>query len=63
MKKIGICKNLDIESEGKNITLLCYEREEIFCHRHYIKKICEHELSKLNPVEYSNNRKTITDFL
>ena len=51
--KITLCKQLASESRNKNITLLCFEREEIFCHRYYVKKICENELTKLearNPV-------------
>lgn len=57
------CTNLAVESLNKTITLLCYEKEEIFCHRYYVKKICEHELSKLNKVEYQKYRNDITDFL
>ena len=33
-----LCKDLAIASLRKNITILCYEKEEIFCHRFYIKK-------------------------
>lgn len=62
-KKLELCKQLSMEGVNKNITLLCYEKEEIFCHRYYVKKICDHELSKLKPCEYSNIKKTITDFL
>jgi hypothetical protein len=29
-KAMEICKKLAIESNDKNITLLCYEKEEIF---------------------------------
>lgn len=47
-KKMELCTNLAVESVNKTITLLCYEKEEIFCHRYYVKKICEGELSKLN---------------
>jgi hypothetical protein len=42
-----ICKKLAVVFTDKNITLLCYELKEIFCHRHYVKQICEHDLSKL----------------
>ena len=47
-EKIKVCKQMAIESLEKNITLLCYEKEENSCHRLYVKKACEHELSKLN---------------
>lgn len=62
-KAMKICKKLAVESQDKNITLLCYEKEEIFCHRHYVKQICEHELSKLQPIEFRKDKKTIIDFL
>ena len=62
-KAMEICKKLAVESKDKNITLLCYEKEEIFCHRHYVKQICEHELSKLQPIEFRKDKKTIIDFL
>ena len=52
-----------IESENKNITLLCCEKEEIFCHRYYVKKICEYELSKLRPDKHPTSRNTMIDFL
>lgn len=48
-KKIKLCKQLAIENLNKNITLLCYEKEEIFCHRYCVKKICENELAKIEP--------------
>lgn len=54
-KKIETCKQLAIESLNKNITLLCYEKEEIFCHRYYVKKICENELAKLGPIRQDKN--------
>lgn len=47
-KKTELCKHLAIESLDKNITLLCYEKEEISCHRYYLKKKCEQVLSKLS---------------
>lgn len=34
-----ICKKLAVESKDKDITLLCYEKEEIFCH-----KLCQTNL-------------------
>lgn len=37
-KKLQLCKHLAIESENKTITLLCYEKEEIFCHRYLCQK-------------------------
>jgi uncharacterized protein YeaO (DUF488 family) len=33
--------------KGKNVTFLCYEKDEVNCHRKLIKKICEKELMKL----------------
>ena len=33
LKAMEICKKLAVESKDKDITLLCYEKEEIFCHR------------------------------
>lgn len=30
-KKLELCKKLAIKSMNKNITLLCFEQEEIFC--------------------------------
>lgn len=62
-KKMELCKDLAIASLRKNITILCYEKEEIFCHRFYIKKICEHQLTKLNKVENSNNKNNRTGYL
>lgn len=35
-------------SEGKEITLLCYEKEESNCHRKIIRQICEREFKLLN---------------
>lgn len=52
-----LCKQLAIESQIKNITLLCYEKEEIFCHRYYVKLICVNELSKLKPDNRPQNKK------
>lgn len=49
-EKLELCKELAMEGVDKSITLLCYEKEEIFCHRYYIKKICEDELSKLRKI-------------
>jgi hypothetical protein len=37
--------------------------EYTFCHGYYVKKICENELSKLRPLEYSNFRNSMTNFL
>jgi phage terminase large subunit len=51
-----ICKKLAVESKDKDITLLCYEKEQIFCHRYYVKQICEHELSKLQPIEFRKDK-------
>ena len=34
--------------KGKNITLLCYEKDEEICHRKFVKNICEQELLKIN---------------
>ena len=51
-----ICKKLTVESKDKNITLLCYEKEEIFCHRYYVKQICERELSKLQLIEFRKDK-------
>lgn len=50
-EKMELCKKLATESLNKTVTLLCYEKEEISCHRYYLKKICEQELSKLNSSE------------
>ena len=61
-KKLELCKQLAIESLNKNITLLCFERQEIFCHRYYVKKICEHELSKLWSKRNDKNENKLTDF-
>lgn len=33
--------------KGNVITLLCYEKDESICHRKFIKKLCEQELSKV----------------
>ena len=44
-KKMKLCGQLAKESVNKNITLLCYEREENICHRYYVKLTCEHELA------------------
>lgn len=46
---IDICKEIVNKSmEGKNITLLCYEKDEEICHRKFVKNICEQELLKIN---------------
>ena len=50
-KKMELCKKLATESLNKTITLLCYEKEEISCHRYHLKRICEQELSALNSTE------------
>lgn len=51
-----ICKKLALESKDKDITLLCYEKEQIFCHRYYVKQICERELSKLQLIEFRKDK-------
>jgi hypothetical protein len=28
------------------------KKKKYFCHRHYVKQICEHESSKLQPIEF-----------
>jgi len=46
---IEICREIVYENQkGKDITFLCYEKDESICHRKFIKKICERELSRLN---------------
>jgi|SRR6187200_1247698 len=45
---IDICHNIAKEVfNGKECTLLCYEKDESNCHRKLIRKICEEELLKL----------------
>jgi uncharacterized protein YeaO (DUF488 family) len=45
---IDICKNIAKEAvNGKEVTLLCYEKDESNCHRKSIRKLCEEELLKL----------------
>jgi uncharacterized protein YeaO (DUF488 family) len=45
---IDICKNIAKEAvNGKEVTLLCYEKDESNCHRKLIRKLCEEELLKL----------------
>jgi uncharacterized protein YeaO (DUF488 family) len=45
---INICKNIAKEAlDGKEFTLLCYEKDESHCHRKLIRKLCDHEVSKL----------------
>ena len=45
---IDICQGIAKEAhEGKEFTLLCYEKEESNCHRKLIRKLCEDELLKL----------------
>jgi uncharacterized protein YeaO (DUF488 family) len=45
---IEICREISHESiKGNVITLLCYEKDELICHRKFIKKLCEQELSKV----------------
>jgi uncharacterized protein YeaO (DUF488 family) len=39
-------KILELLHEGKTISLLCYEREGEFCHRHLLKSFIEKELEK-----------------
>jgi len=44
-----LCKGIAIEAaEGKEITLLCYEKEEANCHRKIIKQLCERKFRLLN---------------
>ena len=51
---IEICQNIAKEAfNGKECTLLCYEKEESDCHRKLIRKICEKELLKL--IQGANN--------
>lgn len=46
---IDICKEIVNKSiKGKNITLLCYEKDEEICYRKFVKNICEQELLKIN---------------
>jgi len=51
-RMISICGN----NHNIFITLLRYELEKTLCHRYYVKKICENELSKLKPIEHSNKQ-------
>jgi uncharacterized protein YeaO (DUF488 family) len=45
---IEICRKIARESiKGNVITFLCYEKDESICHRKFIKKLCERELSKV----------------
>lgn len=45
---IDICNTIAKEAiEGKEFTLLCYEKDESNCHRKLIRKLCEKELLKL----------------
>jgi uncharacterized protein YeaO (DUF488 family) len=45
---IDICQNIAKEAfNGKEFTLLCYEKDESNCHRKLIRKLCEEELLKL----------------
>jgi len=64
-KNLELCKQIAIESlNGKNITLLCYEKEELSCHRHYVKRIYNQELSKIKArMEYQDNKTTPTDYM
>src|SRR4030095_11399528 len=50
-KKMELCRRLALESLNKMVTLLCYEKEETSCHRYYLKKLCEQELSRINSRE------------
>jgi uncharacterized protein YeaO (DUF488 family) len=46
---IEICRIIAKETyEGKEIILLCYEKDESKCHRRLIRKICEREFNLLN---------------
>jgi uncharacterized protein YeaO (DUF488 family) len=45
---IDICQGIAKDAlDGKEFTLLCYEKEESNCHRKLIRKLCEDELVKL----------------
>ncbi|HSL13879.1 MAG TPA: DUF488 family protein [Nitrososphaeraceae archaeon] len=45
---IDICRGIAKDAlDGKECTLLCYEKEESNCHRKLIRKLCEDELLKL----------------
>ena len=45
---IDICQGIAKDTlDGKEFTLLCYEKEESNCHRKLIRKLCEDELLKL----------------
>ena len=45
---IDICRGIAKDAfDGKEFTLLCYEKEESNCHRKLIRKLCEDELLKL----------------
>jgi uncharacterized protein YeaO (DUF488 family) len=49
---INICKNIAKEAlDGKEFTLLCYEKDESNCHRKLIRKLCDEEVLKLIQVE------------
>ena len=44
-----LCRGIAMEAaEGKEITLLCYEKEESNCHRKIIKQLCEKECKLLS---------------
>jgi uncharacterized protein YeaO (DUF488 family) len=40
-KGMELCRQLAKESLNKNITLLCFEDDELLCHRSLVRKICE----------------------
>ena len=43
-----VCREIVHESiKGNVITFLCFEKDESICHRKFIKKLCEQELSKV----------------
>ena len=43
-----ICKEIVNEIiKGNNVTFLCYEKDELNCHRKLIKNICKRELVKI----------------
>lgn len=60
---IDICRGIAKDAlDGKEFTLLCYEKEESNCHRKLIRKLCKDELLKLiqeekNIKKYFNKHK------
>ncbi len=55
-----------MNENGINITLDCYEKEELYCHRNYVKRICGQELFKIKTKfenQNKDNKDRITDFI